>query len=142
MRRDRLQKLAQHLLLNVPAEKFDLATWFSECGTTACAVGHACSMPEFNAEGLVGFIPEWHQPRTVNYCPKFNSYTGYDAVCAFFDISRRDAYYMFSPSDYKGNFTSDLPTIRNVVSRIEEVADFDMFNGKICYAFDPETPET
>lgn len=71
MNKERLNKLAD-FLDTVPEAKFDLETWrvnaqgreaFDEstdndhllnldCGTRGCAVGWACAMPEFQAQGL------------------------------------------------------------------------------------------
>lgn len=54
----RLLKLADRLE-SVPRKQFDMATYFTEtygpepdCGTAACALGWACTMPEFKRLGL------------------------------------------------------------------------------------------
>lgn len=53
---DRLLRLAD-FLDTVPPEQFDYNIWFNgtalgECGTTACALGWATAIPEFQALGL------------------------------------------------------------------------------------------
>ncbi len=49
----RLLVLAE-FLEKLPDTSFDYSQWVgrNECGTTACALGHACRMPEFNDLGL------------------------------------------------------------------------------------------
>jgi hypothetical protein len=55
MRADLLNLLADYLE-NLPPEapEFDMGSWGSHhaCGTSACAIGHAALMPEFQALGL------------------------------------------------------------------------------------------
>lgn len=48
----RLLKLADHLD-TLPRKEFDFGTWsqVQSCGTTACALGHACTMPAFRRLG-------------------------------------------------------------------------------------------
>lgn len=55
----RLLRLAEYLR-SVPDEQWDYSVWYSKveytsspnvCGTTACALGHACMMPEFRKLG-------------------------------------------------------------------------------------------
>lgn len=56
-----------------------------ECGTTCCAVGWACAMPEFKLQGL-------------GYCgvgPTFNNKYGWAAVSEFFDITTLEAEGLF-----------------------------------------------
>lgn len=57
---ERLLRLAE-FLETVPKERFDLSSWVGEdwggkqdlsCGTTACAMGWAATMPEFRELGL------------------------------------------------------------------------------------------
>lgn len=48
---ERLLRLADHLD-TVPVAEFDYAHFISECGTSACALGHAARLPEFNVLGL------------------------------------------------------------------------------------------
>jgi hypothetical protein len=56
---DRLYRLADYLYV-LETKKFNFTSWVNgffeedklECGTTACALGHAATMPEFRALGL------------------------------------------------------------------------------------------
>jgi len=123
---ERLTRLAE--LLETPSTLrplavmdvgFDLTTWYregpdyddgiesyNECGTTACAVGHACLDVWFNAQGLVrdGGIPQ------------FEDNSGWDAVAEFFEID--DGYtpgWLFLSDSYQGEATRF-----DVASRIRE----------------------
>lgn len=49
--RGRLLKLAE-FLRTVPSDKFNMETFSSPCGTTACAAGWACEIPSFKRAGL------------------------------------------------------------------------------------------
>lgn len=51
IRFDRLQRLA-HILNDLTPGQVELDNWQSRCGTTACALGWACTDPEFIREGL------------------------------------------------------------------------------------------
>lgn len=125
MNTQRLQTLAT-FLRTVPADHFNLRSWRSaksgythvsdavleslECGTTGCAVGWACSMPEFQAQGLawgtdgisIAGYPVYAQVDSVgNY-----RHSGWEAVEAFFDIDYSLAEHLFSSSEYADNATS------------------------------------
>jgi len=99
---ERLSKLAD-VLENLPEEralmrpppgkrtvptKFKIDTWTS-CGTTACAIGYAAIHPWFTRRGLklqrIGFP-------TI---PVFQGECGGMAIRKFFDLSNRDAFYLF-----------------------------------------------
>lgn len=87
MNRIRLAILAK-FLLTVPEEKFSLQTW--KCGTTACAVGWACTIPEFKEEGL-----SYYDESNQHFAPKYKGEWHFDAVDEFFDISYRDSLWLF-----------------------------------------------
>jgi hypothetical protein len=109
MNRKRLLILA-NFLDNVPVRKFNLDCWRESwhdawrdgyagttdealmdiaCGTTGCAIGHACVIPEFIQEGLV-----WE-----GY-PVYGDYEVWDAVHEFFEISPSMARTLFSDALY------------------------------------------
>jgi hypothetical protein len=100
-------------LYTVPPEKFDLWTWRDNCDveeylihgidsdehlldpkchTTGCAVGWACAMPCFIAEGL-----HWNAGLDI---PEFNNKHSFHAVEAFFDITYSDCTYLFEADAY------------------------------------------
>lgn len=90
MNRLRLAILGQ-FLLTVPEEKFNLEHW--QCSTTACAVGWACSIPEFQQQGLSIGEP-WGDGILI---PLFEGEKHFEAAEKFFDISWRDAEWLFMP---------------------------------------------
>lgn len=112
---ERLQHLIQ-ILENVPAEKFDLSKW--KCGTTACAIGWACSDPSFNEQGL-RMTHFSHLGEHTLYCPilRFGNRKeeGWDAVTQFFDITREQADYLFANWTYQPS----QGTTENVILRIK-----------------------
>jgi hypothetical protein len=119
MNKERLQTLAT-FLKKVPSNKFDLGHWrvhvdnedgppvtdLNECGTTACAIGWACSIPEFIEAGLV--YKEWG--------PTFDGHVSWGAPIEFFGISRKVANLLFSAHAYSANASA-----RTVADRIETV---------------------
>jgi hypothetical protein len=91
MRADRLLKLAD-FLGTLDDKLFDMNQWRSPCGTVACAMGWAATIPEFAEAGL-------KLDREYSY-PEFDYYAGFGAAAAFFEISYDDAVELFSSSGY------------------------------------------
>lgn len=134
----RLQALAT-FLRTVPQRHFDLQSWRSSadgdeevtdadlaslhCGTTACAVGWACSLPEFQAQGLTwgtdenytGGYPIFTLPDMPDY------HSGWNAVEEFFDISYPTAEYLFSADEYPEVYPGMATSATAVADRIEKV---------------------
>lgn len=79
-------------LLALPPEKVDLSLWSNRCGTLACAVGWACTIPEFNEAGLV----RWQRSEDDSIAPYYNRLHSWDAVEAFFELSMDEASALFS----------------------------------------------
>jgi hypothetical protein len=117
MKAGHLNLLATFLRNEVPERNFNLAFWRGgyeqsdtallnhKCGTTACAVGWACAMPEFKAEGL----------RDAAGAPVYMGHGGWDAVEAFFDLSYGESVALFSLDHY-----TDSPEPWEVADRIEQ----------------------
>lgn len=109
MNKIRLAILAD-FLDSVPPKKFNLESWRdsnspfenrsdealldTDCGTTGCAIGYACAIPELKAEGL-----SWQNGRWQN-TPQYKNYSGWIAVEEFFDISNEVATALFSVFKY------------------------------------------
>lgn len=105
---ERLAFLADFLDTQCPPEHFDLQCWIDSsspvtsqedlhtCGTTACAVGWACCLPEFQREGL----------HLSTYAPAYKPREGgdvhhhWEAVTAFFDLAEDEAEHLFSYEKY------------------------------------------
>lgn len=109
MNQERLTTLAKHLR-TVPPENLDMSNW--TCGTAACAVGHACMMPEFNEQGLN--LLAYH--RTPNYAGE----SGWGAVEAFFDLGWPAAWNLFESRHYP-----KPPTPTEVADRIDDFVEHD-----------------
>ena len=114
MNRERLQQMVT-MLRELPVDGmigFDLANWYDAdhpCGTAACAVGHACLNPVFNAQGLTldrGILFE---------SPKFGDSHGWDAVEVFFGLEPSDAKFFFCEDSYEER----APTAVQVADRVE-----------------------
>jgi hypothetical protein len=141
MNKERLLKLAT-FLDTVPAEKFDLKDWrrsggeveegnlssdvtdeqlLGDCGTTACAFGWACTMPEFQALGLHydGGTP----------CLVYNTgqrgslghprYYAWDAIAELFDLGSVGRSFLFSGHTYPDNGKG----VAHVAARIRRVVE-------------------
>ena len=63
-----------------------------ECGTVACAVGHACLDSWFNEQGLI---------LDLDGQPKFENNQSWDAVAAFFEIGIELAIFLFDHGNYE-----------------------------------------
>lgn len=135
MNKQRLETLA-HFLRTVPSARFDLGAWFtvydesgdirqniwnlsvdkfrsSECGTTACAVGWACMIPEFRKAGLSA---------SVSGIPCFEETNNWEAVRRFFEIDHNTASFLFIDTCYEEELVSP-----------DEVADriMDLVAGRV-----------
>jgi len=126
-----------HFLRNFKAESvhlvdktpiFDLTIWHYfhydtddyHCGTAACALGWACMLPEFKAEGL-----RFYDCRS-NTIPMFRYHIGYIAAMYFFNISNKQSTYLFDPGAYDSddnNEPKELITPDDVADRIDELVD-------------------
>ncbi len=101
MRTDRLLRLADHLetVVAKAPETFDMDTFgrAMACGTVCCALGHACSIPEFREAGL---RMEW-VPDGPNECGEVvvAGARNFGAAEVFFGIEDRTASYLFGPDD-------------------------------------------
>lgn len=102
MRKDRLKRLADFLQI-VPEERFDMQRWVGDdfkgspdlsCGTSACAVGWATTIPEFREAGLhLDFDPDDELAWIAT--PVYQGWEGYDAAAQFFEIPRGQAEHLF-----------------------------------------------
>ena len=119
---ERLTKLAE-LLDTVPPDRFNMDYWgltprggpeelnIVECGTSACALGWACSIPEFRAAGLRlrkhstsirydHFSPEF-KARSEAYPAMEVIKEAFLAGAAFFDITLEESEWLFLPRRYE-----------------------------------------
>jgi hypothetical protein len=123
-------------LETVPEHKFDLMNWRdtglekltlgerlsgdymsnekllnNSCGTTGCAIGWACIIPEFIEDGFT-----WS-----GNCPILTDHSkewcGFDAVENFFSIDGSTASHLFEYTDYD----YDKSGSKDVANRIREV---------------------
>ncbi len=116
---DRLLLLAD-FLETVPPERFDMARWTGvdwagksdlSCGTAACAMGWATTIPQFRKLGL-----------KLNKfgVPEFKSYFGYGAATRLFDIDFYETTYLFA------SYTNFRHSSRNVARKIRDFIDNGM----------------
>lgn len=90
------------IIAGIPDERVDLENWRNknefDCGTIACAVGWACSYPEFNKQGLT--------VAADHISPIFKTatqeYYGWYAAENFFGLSASESRALFlkSPVQY------------------------------------------
>lgn len=115
---ERLQRLCG-ILEKVPPENFEMDCWRGRCGTEACAVGWACLDKDFNKEGLhldnvatAGNAPV--------FCPEFGPFNGWDAVTEFFQLTMREALYLFLFGGCGGTDVFKKVDPSDVIERIQE----------------------
>lgn len=92
MNRERLSQMVV-MLRGLPPDGplgFDLGVW--NCGTAACAVGHACLDPVFIAQGLT-----WDSHYDD---PRYGDESSWYAVETFFDLTGDEATYLFYSDEY------------------------------------------
>lgn len=113
------QKEGTDVLLNKQGELKGTVTpeQMHNCGAAACAVGWACTIPEFRKAGL---------RMTTGEYPVFRHHTSFDAVVKFFKIALEGYYYdettrvaiqLFDGSSY----TSNRVTPKMVAKRIRKL---------------------
>jgi hypothetical protein len=125
---ERLLRLADYLE-TVNPETFNMRTWGSrnECGTTACAMGHACDIPEFKELGLKLVWPELdHHTAQIEFpCPRRNiTRVGIGAAQAFFDLDSEQACFLFAGQTDAG-FNREDETPLQVVARLRTFVEKD-----------------
>ena len=109
MNKERLTLLANHLR-TVPPERLDMTVW--TCGTVACAVGHACTIPELQEQGL---SLSW-----ISRSPDYAGERGWAAVTKFFDLSWGASKLLFNSDSYV-----KPPTPTEVADRIDYFVEHD-----------------
>lgn len=110
---DRLEKLYT-FLGTVKPEKFEFGVWaaangepttkldLNVCGTTACALGWAGSMPEFRKRGLkLIWDKEWQEGEV--FLTESDGYKlyGEDAGAEFFGLTHEEACHLFIPDNFE-----------------------------------------
>jgi hypothetical protein len=113
MNTKRLLTLARHLR-KVPVERFDMKRW--ACGTTACAMGHACTIPSFRRAGL-RLVEDFGWGTITMSTIAFGKILGMQAAAELFDISYLTANRLF----HAGNYPKPNPTPAEVAERIERL---------------------
>lgn len=129
MNRDRLERLAV-LLDNYRDDgvqpAFDLEKWGTfevqrggflwlqkhPCDTAACAVGMGCLSGEFKGDGL-SFL----RLGSGEIQPLYHRFEGWEAVCAFFDLTDLQATRLFDEDEYGGHIAGEAGA-RRVARRI------------------------
>lgn len=150
MNTERLLILADALETRIPADRFDLRFWRESdtdtyvgptttdealirgCGTSACAVGWACALPELQAQGLT-----WDVERGIPIFSGLSEETlkqsedsgakayfiAWGSVREFFEIDRKTADYLFDLDAYQNDADFIDPTPANVAARIRWLVD-------------------
>lgn len=114
---DHMIKLGPVKLIGQPIKHFDLETWVSksDCGFSACAVGHACFDPRFQALGLTA---EGNKP--VLNSDSLGYHIMWNAVEKLFDIKYDTALLLFMPSSYE-EFPNHAIPAAQVKCRVDEL---------------------
>lgn len=122
----RLLTLADALETRIPADKFDLAYWRSSnsnafrdvtddalrntCCTTGCAVGWACALPEFNAEGLHWDVIEQQVAYTeVAFDSSKDGNYSWQSALQFFGLNEDEGTFLFLDTAYTDDEGYALP---------------------------------
>lgn len=114
IRADKLLRLAEHLETQVKPRFFNMEVWAEteECGTVACAAGHACSIPEFRRAGFKIVYKS-----DGNLYPQYRGRESFDAIDKFFGLTDADTDFIFS----KNSYPSKKVTPKMVARRIRKL---------------------
>ncbi len=93
----RLSILAKYLEGQLP-KMFDLLEW--DCGTAACAVGHATACPALKAEGLRLETARMLSFVSQSVEPVYRHLRSWSAAGEFFEIDLIEVKYLFSAEAY------------------------------------------
>jgi hypothetical protein len=136
MRLDRLWQVAKHLE-TIPNAEFDLENWKRdyECGTVACAIGHACKIfPELK---LVKDYRFGEYDLDTSYDLEYNGYHGFSAVSNFFGITVKEGLNLFSNGNYPEIYSKQM-----VIDRIKKFVIDKMYDSNfILKLILPEDPQ-
>jgi len=111
------------LLRKLPPEKFNYNTWVGvdwkgkqdlSCGTTACALGWATTMPQLRRLGL-------RLSKDFSVMLLNKTYDPIDAACEVFGLTYSEAEFLFVPGQYTkwGTSPEDNATAKQVAAHIE-----------------------
>lgn len=117
---ERLTLLRNLLEERVPDKLLRMTKWTNkkdtepciECKTAGCAIGWACTFPEFKKMGLKFHFSNWNR----ELIPTYDTWTGPVAVCDFFHISYQVFNYLFMRDQYQ-----QAPKVSHVVERIDKI---------------------
>lgn len=125
MNKARLKHLIK-ILSRVPEEKFNLRDWGhadseseNVCGTSACAVGHACFDPKFRKQGLTYELGQFNR-----IYPVFEDRVAWLAVWRFFDLNSAEAHWLFDHNAYAIRATPKM-----VIDRIKHLVENGTIKG-------------
>lgn len=105
------------------------------CGTVACAVGHACLDPRFNAQGLwltsTVPLPNYTMDAAGTLCPEpvylagdgGHEYLAWAAVEQFFDLGYEEAAWLFRGGHYPTGLET---TAQDVIDRLRDQLDLPL----------------
>lgn len=125
--RHHLETLRDHLRHNVMDSRFDLSTWAGtddifwegnpdlSCGTSACAMGWATTIPEFQELGL--HLRKYGGMGRLAYTQGAVTFEHFEAASMFLGITLSEAEYLFSPEEYPEN---EQTTRLEVIDRIDD----------------------
>ncbi len=112
---ERLKKALENFK-GVPEEQVDMNQWWKpNCKTVGCFCGWACSIPEFQEQGLhlrkltTYYAVCWEDPVTGDV------HTEERAISKFFGLEEEDTFYLFFPWKYATGATKE-----NVIKRVQE----------------------
>jgi hypothetical protein len=85
---------------------FDINQWYTEeeCGTVACAIGHAFSDTWFINRGAFLEV-DTHYTTVKKMYPSYKCRSDYKAICFFFDITLEEAQYLFASKPHGSDNT-------------------------------------
>lgn len=106
--------------------EFDMADFYCTqvdsagnlCGTSACAMGHAARLPEFNAAGL-SIDPKSEDDFILNGQP----IGGFDAAEQVFGISRSTAYWLFGGEYHTRTAKGEARILREFLNSQDRIAE-------------------
>jgi hypothetical protein len=132
--RNRLLRLAE-FLEDLPEERFDFSVWvedgvidppkIEECGTKACAIGWACTMPEFKRLGArLGVITRYDGTQALIPKLRADATDAYDVCEELFGLELSETEELFFPGGgIDGGGLGEKATPKQVAAKIREFVE-------------------
>lgn len=117
---ERLKTLARFLNTRVSDKEFDIRYWISksDCGTTCCALGWACCIPDFQESGLTLYKVRNYDTPIPCYNVGEEKHESFKAAEEFFGLTNKECFYIFDSAQYKNDENVSPKTVSRRIYKL------------------------